>query len=115
MRMIATFAALALGACAPEQAPPAQAAAAAPTPAVTAAMLVGRWGDNGDCTKDIVFSADGSFASFTGGRGVWSLSGDTVTMQGDGGAFTVRVALIDENTLMIGNADGTSGISQRCP
>jgi hypothetical protein len=82
--------------------------------AVTAQMLVGRWGDNGDCTKDIVFGADGAFQSYTGGRGTWSLDGDIVSMTGPNGTFQVRVAIVNQNTLMIGNADGSYGMSQRC-
>ena len=81
---------------------------------LTPAMLTGRWGDNGDCTKDIVFNADGTFRSYTGGSGAWSLNGDRMTMTGAGGAFEVRVSLVDQNTLMIGNADGSIGMSQRC-
>lgn len=82
----------------------------APTPA----MLVGRWGDNGDCTKDIIFSADGTFRSYTGGSGTWSLNGDVMTMSGAAGTFQVRVSILNGNQLLIGNADGSIGISQRC-
>jgi hypothetical protein len=82
----------------------------APTPA----MLVGRWGDNGDCSKDIVFNADGTFRSFTGGAGTWSLDGDVMTMTGSGGAFQVRVSILNGNQLLIGNPDGAIAISQRC-
>ncbi len=82
---------------------------------LTPAMLVGRWGDNGDCTKDVVFNADGTFTSYAGGSGTWSLDGDRVTMTGANGPFEVRVELINNDTLMIGNADGSFGVSQRCP
>jgi hypothetical protein len=95
---------------APAAAPAAGAASDAPTPA----MLVGRWGDNGDCSKDIVFNADGSFASYTGGSGRWTLNGDRMTMTGAAGTFEVRVAIANQNTLIIGNADGSYGLSQRC-
>jgi hypothetical protein len=90
------------------------AAAADAAPAVTPQMLVGRWGDNGDCTKDVVFNADGTFASYTGGNGAWTLNGDVVSMTGAEGTFQVRVAIVNQNTLMIGNADGSYGMSQRC-
>lgn len=80
----------------------------------TAAVLVGRWGDNGDCSKDIVFNADGTFASYTGGTGRWSLDGDIMTMSGSGGTFQVRVQAIDANRMMIQNPDGSVGTSQRC-
>lgn len=85
-------------------------AAEAPTPA----MLVGRWGDNGDCTKDIIFSADGTFRSYTGGSGNWSLDGDVMTMSGAAGTFQVQVSILNGNQLLIGNPNGTIGISQRC-
>lgn len=77
-------------------------------------MLVGRWGDNGDCTKDITFAEDGTYRSYTGGAGTWSLTGDVMTMAGPGGAFQVRVSILNGNQLLIGNPDGTIGISQRC-
>jgi hypothetical protein len=77
-------------------------------------MLVGRWGDNGDCTKDIVFNADGTFHSYTGGEGAWTLEGDTMSMTGAGGTSQVRVAIANQNTLLIGNPDGSFGTSQRC-
>ncbi len=78
------------------------------------ATLLGRWGDNGDCTKDIVFNEDGSFLSYTGGAGRWSLNGDRMTMSGAGGTFEVRVTLANQNTLIITNPDGSIGTSQRC-
>lgn len=125
LRTAAAFAcAIALSACGQPAAPAAQTAeapaaaapAAAPAaPTVSAAQIAGRWGDNGDCTKDITFNADGSFRSYTGGAGTWTLDGDVMSMTGAAGTFQVRVALIDNNTLMIGNADGSYGISQRCP
>ena len=127
MRSIAIAAAIFLAACSPAPAdtttaPPASTGGAAkPTQATqqagdapTPAMLVGRWGDNGDCSKDIVFSADGTFRSYTGGTGSWSLSGDIMTMSGAAGTFQVRVSILNGNQLLIGNPDGTIGISQRC-
>ena len=82
----------------------------APTPA----MLVGRWGDNGDCTKDIVFYADGTFLSYTGGSGSWSLNGDILTASGAAGTGQVRVSILNGNQLQITNPDGSIGVSQRC-
>lgn len=98
---------------------PTAGAAATPAPAaasgqVTSAMLVGRWGDNGDCTKDIVFDANGTFRSYTGGSGTWSMNGDIITMSGAGGTFTLRVQSLNDHQLLIGNPDGSVGISQRC-
>jgi len=123
--VVAAFAAM-LAACGPAAdrpatAPEAPAPQAAATPAAseaqtapTPAMLVGRWGDNGDCAKDIVFNADGTFTSYTGGSGRWTLNGDRMTMTGAAGTFEVRVSIANNNTLIIGNADGSYGLSQRC-
>jgi hypothetical protein len=81
----------------------------------TPEMLVGRWGDNGDCTKDIVINADGAFRSYTGSAGRWTLEGNILTMSGDAGTVQLRVATAGENTLIIGQPDGSFGTSQRCP
>lgn len=115
----AAVALLVLAACSPPAATTAAEPAAAEAQsgageAPTPAMLVGRWGDNGDCTKDIVFNEDGTYSSYTGGGGTWSLAGDVMTMSGAGGTFQVRVSILNGNQLLIGNPDGTIGISQRC-
>lgn len=85
-----------------------------PQAQLTPAMLVGRWGDNGDCTKDIVFDPNGTFRSYTGGQGAWTLNGDVMTMSGAGGTFQVRVEIINGQQLLITNPDGSIGTSQRC-
>lgn len=81
---------------------------------VTAEALVGRWGDNGDCTKDVIFRADGSFLSYTGGEGRWTLNGDRLALTGSGGEFVMRVRWDDVGRLIITNPDGSVGSSQRC-
>jgi hypothetical protein len=86
----------------------ARAAAIAPT------RLLGRWGDNGDCSKDVIFRGDGTFRSYTGGEGSWRLAGERLTMTGPSGTFVLIVRLIDRNRLRITNPDGSIGISQRC-
>lgn len=106
-------------AAAPEPATPVAVEAKPSAPAqaatgLTPAMLVGRWGDNGDCTKDIVFAADGTFRSYTGGSGRWNLSGDRMTMTGANGTFEVGVQMLNADQLMILNPDGSYGTSQRC-
>ena len=98
----------------PDAATPAAASTPAPVNGLTPAMLVGRWGDNGDCTKDIVINADGTFHSYTGGGGNWSLNGNVMSMTGSNGTFQVRVAVVNGRTLMITNPDGSVGTSQRC-
>ena len=91
--------------------------AVAPPPVragITAVDLVGRWGDDSDCQKYIVFRSDGTFLSYTGGEGRWSLSGNSLVMSG-ARTLTMRVERIDNAHLRIFNADGTVGNSQRCP
>ena len=125
--LAATLAALALFGCgqpattAQAEAPAAEAANAdghAPPAqsgeAVTAAFLAGAWGDNGDCNSTITFNADGSFRMQDGSTGTWTLEGDRVTMSGANGDFGVNVAKGGENQLLIGQPDGSFGISQRC-
>lgn len=83
-------------------------------PPVTAADLIGRWGDNGDCTKDVFFNPDGSFQSYTGGSGRWSLNGDRLVLNGPGGEYVMRVRWDESGRLIITNPDGSVGTSQRC-
>ncbi len=83
-------------------------------PVIDRGFMIGRWGDNGDCSKDIVLDSDGSFTSYTGGGGQWTLFGDTLRLQGAGGTFDMRLELINENALRITNQDGSVGTSQRC-
>lgn len=78
------------------------------------ALLVGTWGDNGDCSKDIQMFADGSFTSYTGGRGSWSLNGDQLTIGGANGNTVLRLQSVDANNLIVVNPDGSVGRSQRC-
>ena len=85
-----------------------------PTAPVTADFLIGRWGDNGDCTKDVVLRADGTFSSYTGGEGRWVLTGDRLIFTGPNGEFVMRVARDENGMLVITNPDGSVGRSQRC-
>ena len=78
------------------------------------ALLIGTWGDNGDCTKDIQLFADGSFTSYTGGRGQWSLNGDELTIGGANGSTVLRLQSVDADNLIVVNPDGSIGRSQRC-
>lgn len=88
--------------------------ASRPQGQVDAAALVGRWGDNGDCAKDVVFRADGTFRTFTGGEGRWSLNGDRLVLTGGSGEIPLRVRWGAQNQLIITNPDGSVGTSQRC-
>ena len=82
---------------------------------LTPAFLVGRWGDNGDCTRPVIFRADGTFRTLQGGEGQWSLRGDRLTMSGDRGITVLRVSALGRGRLAIVNPDGSRGTSQRCP
>jgi len=81
---------------------------------ITPQFLLGRWGDNGDCTKDIVFNPDGSYTAYTGGSGRWQINGDSIVMSGAGGTFSLQMQLIDQDHLRLRNPDGSIGTSQRC-
>lgn len=81
----------------------------------TREQLVGRWGDNGDCNFATVLNADGSYTMPDGSAGRWTLDGDRMTMSGAGGAFTVQVSILNDHQLLIGNPNGSIGLSQRCP
>lgn len=85
-------------------------------PPLTPALLVGRWGDNGDCARFVIFRGDGTFRSFSGGEGIWRLARDRLTMTPSGGrASVLRVTILAQTRLQIVNPDGTRGVSQRCP
>lgn len=137
MKSLVLVGALTLAACMPQapqqqqsQQPPSGAAATTPvssqsgkpgadatvvtTPVIDRGFMIGRWGDNGDCTKDIVINTNGSFTSYTGGEGQWSLNGDTLHLEGKNGAYDLRLEMIDQNTIRITNPDGSVGTSQRC-
>lgn len=86
----------------------------APT-AFDASLLLGRWGDYGDCSKNVItFAGDGTFRAGNGGTGHWELSGDQLTFSGDQGEISVRLEAIDANRLTVVQADGSRGQSQRC-
>jgi hypothetical protein len=85
-----------------------------PAVAITPTRLLGRWGDNGDCGKLVIFRGDGTFRSYNGGEGSWRLAGGRLTMTGGNGSFVLIVQLIDRNRLRITNPNGSTGISQRC-
>lgn len=89
-------------------------AAGAAAVTIRPARLLGRWGDNGDCAKYVIFRGDGTYRSYNGGEGSWRLAGERLTMAGANGTFVLIVRLIDGNRLRITNPDGSIGISQRC-
>lgn len=74
------------------EAGPAATATAGAAP--TREFVVGRWGDDGDCTLAIDFRADGTT---DGPFGNWTLDGDRLSMADNPQAMTVSV--IDQNTM----------------
>jgi hypothetical protein len=82
--------------------------------ALTPARLLGRWGDDGDCSKYVIFRGDGTYRSYNGGEGGWRLARERLTMTGQNGTFVLIARLIEGNRLRITNPDGSVGISQRC-
>lgn len=85
-------------------------------PPLTPTFLVGRWGDNGDCARFVIFRGDGTYRSHSGGEGTWRLVRDSLTMTPRGGrASVLRASVVSQTHLRIVNPDGTRGESQRCP
>ena len=50
-----------------------------------------------------MFNADGTFHSYTGGGGEYSVSGDLITMTGQNGVFQLQARQIDARTLELTN------------
>jgi hypothetical protein len=88
----------------PEQPPPAALA-------VDSAYLVGRWTSDANCGS--VFNEDGTFTAVDGGRGLWSLSGDRLTLTGSS-TLVLQVVPIDANTMTLVNPDGSLVRATRC-
>lgn len=80
---------------------------------VTTAFLVGRWTDTGDCSKTIDFRDDGTFVTADGGEGMWVLTGDQLTFQGQS-TVSAQVSAPNADTIMLRNPDGSVGRSTRC-
>lgn len=81
---------------------------------ISAQALVGRWADNPDCTMDVTFFADGTFSAFNGGGGNWRLSGNRLTLSGDGGSHRMDILSFDGQIMQVRNPDGSIGRSRRC-
>jgi hypothetical protein len=81
---------------------------------IQAGLLVGRWSDDGNCKQDFEFLPDGTFRTFEGVEGGWSLDGETLTLTGTGDPLQVNLRMLDADRLVVVNADGTTGQSTRC-
>jgi hypothetical protein len=95
-------------------APPAVAPAPAAAPVLDQNYLVGRWADDGDCSRAAEFLADGRFTGADGGIGNWALEGNELIATGPAGTVTVRITPVDQNMMTTVGADGQVETSTRC-
>ena len=82
--------------------------------AVDREFLIGSWSDAGDCSTSVAFAPDGAYATADGAEGQWELTGDTLTLSGEGGATTLTIVPIDHNTMEVIGEDGSHDRSTRC-
>lgn len=83
--------------------------------AIDRAYMAGRWTDHDDdCDRAADFFADGRFVPASGPEGLWSLSGDRLSIVSAGNTFTVQLVPIDRHSMTVVNADGSLGRSTRC-
>jgi hypothetical protein len=82
--------------------------------AVNRDFLIGSWADGGDCSATVAFVGDGTFATAEGDQGVWSLSGDTLTLTGAAGTRVVTIIPIDRDTMEVVGENGTHDRTTRC-
>jgi hypothetical protein len=94
--------------------PPVETASATRAVGVDPSLLIGNWGDNGDCSQGIELRRDGTFVTSSGAVGNWSLNGDMLTMSGQNGSFRARLRAVDRWHLVVVNPNGSIGRSQRC-
>ena len=113
-RTIAAAALLVFSVTGPAYAQFAQGEAAAVRVAVDRDFLIGTWSDAGDCAISVAFAPDGAYATADGAEGQWDLSGDTLTLSGEGGATTLTIIPIDRNTMEVVGEDGSHDRSTRC-
>ena len=91
-------------------------AAAQRVPPLTPSFMVGRWGDNGDCARFVIFRSDGTYRPHAGGEGTWRLRGDRLTITSGGRNTVMQVRAISQVRLTVHNLqDNSRGESQRCP
>lgn len=86
----------------------------APQPNVAASPLVGRWGDNGDCSRPIELFANGTYRAGDGTRGHWTLDGQQLTLVAGARRVVVQLVSVTQDRVVILNANGQRGESVRC-
>ena len=77
-------------------------------------MLVGRWGDNGNCSQVIEFFANGTFRAANGGTGNWRIDGDRLTMFNGNRRVTLRLRSVTARMVLAEDSNGNVGQSVRC-
>jgi hypothetical protein len=82
--------------------------------AVNRDFLIGSWSDAGDCSATVAFVADGTFATADGDQGVWSLTGDSLTLTGAAGTRIVTIIPIDRDTMEVVGENGAHDRTMRC-
>jgi hypothetical protein len=78
------------------------------------AMLVGRWGDNGDCSQPIELFANGTFRGANGSTGNWRVSGNRLTMSGSSRSLTMQLLEVTPRRVRVRDSNGNVGVSTRC-
>lgn len=79
---------------------------------LSVAYMVGKWGDEGDCSAVTEFRADGTFLYPWGDTGNWTLNGDQLTLEGNTSPHRIRV--IDQNTIERTTGSGSTTRVTRC-
>jgi hypothetical protein len=82
--------------------------------AVNRDFLIGSWSDAGDCSVTVAFVGDGTFATADGDQGVWSLTGDSLTLTGAAGTRIVTIIPIDRDTMEVVGENGAHDRTTRC-
>lgn len=99
------------GGAQPPQMPPPQDGA---TGTFDPSMLVGRWGDNGNCSQVIEFFANGTFRAANGGTGNWRIAGNRLTMSGGSRSITMTLIEVTPRRVRVRDPNGSMGESIRC-
>jgi hypothetical protein len=86
----------------------------AATGAIDPSMIVGRWGDNGNCAQVIQFMANGTFRAPNGGQGNWRLAGDRLTMFAGARSATFRLRSVTPQRIVAEDSSGQLSQSTRC-
>jgi hypothetical protein len=75
--------------------------------------LVGRWTDDGDCSKPVTLNADGTFVTPGGGSGKWDIQFGKLVLTGNS-RIEMR-ALLTGDRLILADENGGLAQSVRCP